>query len=202
MRKITILSMITLDGVMQAPGGPGEDESDGFQYGGWVAPFVDETYDRIVQKELEPSDYLLGRKTFEIWAAYWPKHADMWPGINTGRKYVVSRTLRETDPLLTGWANSECLHDIDAIRKLKDSDGPPLQVWGSSILVQALLQHGLADEIRLKIHPVLLGKGKKLFNDAALPLAFTLTETMTTPKGVIIAVYRRAGEVRTGNMAE
>src|SRR6476620_9539026 len=103
MRKIIVLSMITLDGVMQAPGGPEEDPSEGFEYGGWVAPFGDEVYNEAVRKELQPADYLLGRKTFEIWAAYWPEHASFWPGINEGMKYVFSKNLKNSDSIITGW---------------------------------------------------------------------------------------------------
>jgi dihydrofolate reductase len=190
--------MISLDGVMQAPGGPKEDTSGGFQYGGWVAPFSDEVYDKVVKEELEPiSDYLLGRKTFDIWVDYWPKHADMWPGINSGTKYVLSNTVDASD-----WQPSVFLKSVDDIKKVKASAGPDIQVWGSSQLVQLLLHHDLVDELRLKIHPLLLGKGKKLFTDSAIPAAFTLAESTVTPGGVIIASYKRAGEVMTGNAAE
>ena len=187
--------MITLDGVMQAPGGPKEDTSGGFKYGGWVAPYSDEVYDSVVQKELEPADYLLGRKTFEIWADYWPEHADFWPGINEGTKYVMSKTIKKSD-----WKNSVFLKSVAAIKKLKNSTGADLQVWGSSELIQLLLKHDLVDELRLKIHPLLLGKGKKLFGKGIIPAAFTLTERIVTPGGVIIVHYKRAGEVKTGTV--
>lgn len=192
--------MITLDGVLQAPGGPGEDPSNGFRYGGWVAPYSDEAYDAVVQKELQPSDYLLGRKTFEIWASYWPQHGDFWPGINEGAKYVFSKALNSHDPLVTGWKGSTVVRNLAAIKKLKASAGADLQVWGSSELVQLLLKNDLVDELRLKIHPLTLGKGKKLFGKGTVPAAFTLTESLVTPSGVIIATYKRAGDVQTGTV--
>src|SRR6476619_4714742 len=189
MRKIIVLSMITLDGVMQAPGGPQEDTSGGFEWGGWVAQYSDEVYREVVNKELEPADYLLGRKTFEIWADYWPKHGDFWPGINEGTKYVFSKKLKKSDKLITGWKHSVLVNKAKDIKKLKASDGPDIQVWGSSELIQLLLKHDLVDELRLKIHPITLGKGKKLFRDGTIPAAFTLTDSLVTPKGVIIASY-------------
>jgi len=188
--------MITLDGVMQAPGAPGEDTSGGFQYGGWVAPYDDEVYDKVVEKELEePADYLLGRKTFEIWENYWPAHADFWPGINDGTKYVLSETREKSD-----WKNSVFLNSLADVSSLKNSTGPDLQVWGSSEIIHLLLENDLVDEIKLKIHPLTLGKGKKLFGNSAIPAAFALIETLTTPGGVIIAHYKRAGEVKTGTV--
>src|SRR3954462_10636210 len=132
MRKIVVLMMITLDGVMQAPGGPEEDKSGGFKYGGWTAPYGDEGYGKGGQKELKRADYLLGRKTFEIWANYWPKHGDFWPGINEGTKYVLSKSMKKSDPIVTGWKNSVVIKNISDIRELKNSKGPDIQVWGSS----------------------------------------------------------------------
>ena len=192
--------MISLDGVMQAPGGPKEDISGGFKYGGWTAPYGDEIYGKVVQKELEPADYLLGRKTFSIWADYWPDHGDFWPGINKGTKYVFSKSLKKSDPLITGWKNSVLLKNLGDIKKLKDSKGADIQVWGSSELVKLLLKHDLVDELRLKIHPLTLGKGKKILHKGTIPAAFTLTESMVTSTGVIIASYKRAGEVKTGTV--
>ena len=193
--------MITLDGVMQAPGGPEEDTSGGFKYGGWTAPYGDEAYGKIVQKELEqPSDYLLGRKTFEIWANYWPQHGDFWPGINEGTKYVISKSMKKSDPLVTGWKNSVLIKNLADIKKLKNSKGSDIQVWGSSKLIQLLLKNDLADELRLKIHPLTLSKGKKLFDNGTIPAAFKLTESIVTSKGVIIVSYKRAGKVKTGNV--
>jgi len=200
MRKIIVLSMITLDGVMQAPGGPKEDTSGGFKYGGWTAPLGDEEYGRVVKKELQQrTDYLLGRKTFEIWADYWPKHGDFWPHINVGTKYVVSKKLKKSSTLVTGWENSVLLKNVAEIKKLKQSKGADIQVWGSSKLIQLLLKHDLVDELRLKIHPLTLGKGKKLFDGGPIPASFKLTESSITSTGVIIAYYARAGKVKTGN---
>jgi dihydrofolate reductase len=194
MRKIIVLSMITLDGVMQAPGGPAEDVSGGFKYGGWTAPYGDEAYGKAVQKELKQrADYLLGRKTFDIWEDYWPQHAEYWPGINDGTKYVLSKTRKKSD-----WKNTVFIKNLADIKKLKKSNGPDIHVWGSSKIVQLLLKHDLVDELCLKIHPLTLGKGKKLFDDGAIPAAFTLTESSVTTTGVIIANYKRAGEVKTG----
>src|SRR6266702_4416774 len=166
MRKIIVLSMITLDGVMQAPGGPEEDKSGGFKYGGWTAPYSDEVYGKVLEKELKSADYLLGRKTFEIWAPYWPEHSDFWADI----------------------------------KKLKNSKGSDIQVWGSGKLIQLLLKNDLVDELWLKIHPLTLGKGKKLFDNGTIPAAFTLIESSVTPSGVIIANYKRAGKVKTGTV--
>lgn len=186
--------MITLDGVMQAPGGRGEDPSNHFEYGGWTAPYGDEAYGKLMQEELaQPVDYLLGRKTFDIWEGYWPQHGDFWPRINEGTKYVLSNTRNTSD-----WQPTEFIRSLDDIRKLKQSAGADIQVWGSSALIHLLLQHDLVDELRLKIYPVLLGKGKKLFDDSAMPAAFTLTGSTVTSTGVILANYTRAGEVKTG----
>ena len=198
MRKIIVLSMITLDGVMQAPGGPKEDRSGGFKYGGWVSPFSDEVYSKVVQTELKPADYLLGRKTFEIWAPYWPEHGDFWPGINKGTKYVFSKKMKKSDPLITGWEKSVLVKNLADIKKLKKSKGPDLQVWGSGELVQLLLKNDLVDDLRLKIHPLTLGKGKKLFESGTIPATFKLMESIITSTGVIIVHYKRAGKVKTG----
>jgi len=200
MRKIVVLSMITLDGVMQAPGGPKEDTSGGFKYGGWTAPYSDEVFNKVMQKELEPADYLLGRKTFKIWAGYWPEHGEFWPGINEGTKYVFSKSMKKQDPLVTGWKNSVVIKTPAGIKAIKNTKGPDIQVWGSSELIQLLLKNDLVDELKLKIYPLILGKGKKLFDNGAIPAAFTLTESIVTPSGVIIASYKRAGKVKTGNV--
>src|SRR5678816_3470921 len=197
MRKIIVLSMITLDGVMQAPGGPEEDRSGGFKYGGWTEPYGDEVYGEVVQKELQqPADYLLGRKTFDIWEGYWPEHADFWPGINDGTKYVLSKTRKKSD-----WKNSVFLKSLADIKKLKQSKGSDIQVWGSSKLIQLLLKNDLVDELRLKIRPLTLGKGKKLFDNGPIPAAFTLTESIVTSTGVIIASYNRACLLYTSDAA-
>ena len=192
--------MITLDGVMQAPGGPQEDKSGGFKYGGWTVSYGDEAYNKAVEKELQPADYLLGRKTYKIWADYWPKHADVWPGINDGTKYVLSKTMKKSNPTVTGWKNSVVIKSLADIKKVKNSNGLDIHVWGSSELIQLLLKNDLVDELRLKIHPLTLGKGKKLFDDGAYPAAFRLTESTVTTTGVILANYKRAGNVKTGNV--
>lgn len=187
--------MITLDGVMQGPGGPKEDRSGGFKYGGWTAPYSDEAYSKAVEKELQPADYLLGRKTFDIWESYWPKHVDFWPGINDGTKYVMSKTRKKSD-----WKNSIFLKSLADIKKVKKSKGSDIQVWGSSRLIQLLLKNDLVDELRLKIHPLTLGRGKKLFDNGVVPAAFTLVENSITTTGVILVSYKRTGKVKTGTV--
>jgi len=193
MRKIIVLEFITLDGVIQAPGGPKEDTSGGFKYGGWCAPFSDDVSGKILKKQLKAADLLLGRKTFDIWEDYWPKHADFWPGINDVTKYVLSKTKKKS-----AWKNSVFLKSLAGIKKLKESKGTDIKVWGSSKLVKLLLKHDLVDELWLKIHPVILGKGKKLFDNGIVPAAFTVTESTVTPTGVIYINYKRAGKVKTG----
>jgi dihydrofolate reductase len=195
MRKIIVLSFISLDGVMQAPGGPEEDTAGGFKYGGWMAPYFDEAYGKIMGKQMKPADLLLGRKTFDIFAGYWPEHENIWPGINDVTKYVMSKTKKKSD-----WGNSVFLKSLAEIKKLKKSEGSDIQVYGSSELIQLLLKNDLVDELWLKIHPLTLGKGKKLFDNGSIPAAFTLTESSVTPSGVIIANYKRAGKVKTGTV--
>ncbi len=193
MRKIRVISMITLDGVLQAPGNPEEDRSGDFNYGGWTAPYFDDKYGKVMEKQMKPAEYLLGRKTFENWENYWPEHADNWPGINTGTKYILSNTRTKTD-----WKNTIFLKSPADIKKLKNSEGSDLQVWGSGKLIQLLLKNDLVDELMLIIYPLTLGAGKKLFDGGAIPAAFALTESTVTPSGVMIANYKRAGEVKTG----
>lgn len=198
MRKIIVLSFISLDGVMQAPGGPGEDPSGDFAYGGWVAPYfaeADEAAGEMMARQLQPADLLLGRKTYEIFAGYWPEHADQWPGINDVTKYVVSTTRRSSD-----WQNTVFLDSVDEVAALKDTEGAPIQVHGSSELVQLLLSHDLVDELWLKIFPLTLGQGKRLFGEGVIPAAFTLTESLVTSNGVIFANYKRDGDIRTGTI--
>ncbi len=198
MRKIIVLSFITLDGVMQAPGGPDEDTSSGFKYGGWTAPYfyeADEAAGELMVKQMKSADLLLGRKTFEIFAAYWPEHADYWPGVNDVTKYVMSNTMDKSD-----WQNSVFLKSVDDIKKLKDSEGSDIQVHGSGNLTQTLLKHDLVDELWLKTFPITLGVGKRLFGEGTIPAAFTLTESLVTSNGVIFANYKRAGEVKTGTV--
>ena len=187
--------MITLDGVMQAPGGPEEDRSGVFKYGGWSAPYGDEVGGKVVQNQMQPADYLLGRKTFEIFASFWPEHAAIWPGINDGTKYVMSKTMKKSD-----WKNTVFLESLADIKKLRNSEGSDIQVWGSSKLIQLLLKNDLVDELWLKIYPVTLGKGKKLFDKGTIPAALKLTESLVTSTGVITANYKRAGKVQTGTI--
>jgi dihydrofolate reductase len=192
MRKIIVSPYITLDGVVQAPGGGEED----FKYGGWSAPYYDEALDQIAEKQKQPAkDLLLARKTFEMFASFWPEHEDIWPGINDVTKYVVSKTMKKSD-----WKNSVFLESVEDIEKLKNSDGSDLLVSGSGTLVQTLLKHDLVDELWLLIHPLTLGTGKKLFDNGTIPAAFSLVESTATPSGVIVANYKRAGEVKTGTM--
>src|SRR5689334_5474684 len=200
MRKVIVLEFITLDGVMQAPGGPEEDPSGGFEFGGWSAPYSDEESGQLMKRQMAPADLLLGRKTFEIFANYWPDHKEIWPGIMDVNKYVLSNTIKESDPIVTRWKNSNILKNLEAIQKLKNSTGSDIKVWGSGKLAQLLLANDLVDELLLKIYPLTLGKGKKLFGDSAIPAAFTLTESVVTSTGVIFANYKRAGKVRTGTV--
>jgi dihydrofolate reductase len=196
-RKINVLTFLSLDGVMQAPGGPEEDTSGGFKYGGWTFPYFDDAAGKIMADQMkQPFSLLLGRKTFEIFSAYWPLHADQWPGINEAPKYVVSKTLTKSD-----WSNSVFINDnvVAELKKLKDSSGPDMQVYGSGNLIQSLLEHDLIDELWLKIFPVTLGSGKRLFDTGTIPAAFTLVTSQTTPSGVIFANFKRAGEVKTGS---
>ncbi len=190
--------MVSLDGVMQAPGGPKEDTSGRFKWGGWTASYGDAAYGKAVQKELKSTvEYLLGRKTFEIWENYWPQHGDFWPGINSGKKHVLSASRKSSD-----WHNTVFLKNVGAIKKLKNTEGPDIHVWGSSEVVHLLLKHDLVDELRLKIHPLVLGNGKKLFDNTAAAGAFTLIDSKVTSKGVILANYKRSGAVETGNVGE
>lgn len=195
MRKIIVLSMISLDGVMQGPGGPKEDTSGSFQFGGWTAPYTDEAFGKAMQEELKPAEYLLGRKTFDIWEDYWPHHGDFWPAINDGTKYILSNTRNKSE-----WKNSVFITNVEDIKKLKNSEGLDIHVWGSSEVVHLLLQHDLVDELRLKIYPLTLGKGKKLFDNNSYPAAFTLSDSTVTTTGVILANYKRSGEVKTGSV--
>lgn len=195
MRKIIVISMISLDGVLQAPGGPEEDTAGGFKYGGWTAAYGDEVFSKALEKEMKPADLLLGRKTFEIWENFWPKHADAWPGINDATKYVVSTKLKKSD-----WRNSVFLKNIDDIKKLKNSDGSDIHVWGSGKLIQSLFENDLVDELWLKIYPLTLGKGKKLFAEGTVPAAFKLLEGTITPSGVILANYKKSGKIKAGSV--
>lgn len=196
MRKIIVLSFISLDGIMQAPGGPEEDTSGGFKYGGWTFPYFDEAAGRVMERQMQPTDYLFGRKTFDIFESYWqkPEHVSDWPGVNTGMKYVMSTTRDSSD-----WQNTTFIRTVDEIKELKNSDGPDLQVHGSGEMIQTLLTNDLVDELWLKTFPVTLGSGKKLFASGTIPAAFELAEHTVTPTGVIFATYIRDGEVKTGS---
>ena len=193
MRKIIVLAFITLDGVIQSPGTIKEDPSGGFLFGGWSSPYDYEVAGHLMEKQLEPADLLLGRKTFELFESYWVAHADYWPNYQEVTKYAFSSTLKSA-----GWKNSVILESLSDIAKLKNTGDADLKVWGSSELVQLLLEHELVDELWLNIHPIILGKGKKLFNDAASPAAFTLMESVVTETGVIMAHYKRERALRLG----
>jgi dihydrofolate reductase len=201
MRKLVVNTFTTLDGVMQAPGGPEEDTAGGFEHGGWSFGYWDEPMGEWMGEFMgKPFDLVLGRKTYEIFAAYWPQAGDA-PGaeqLNRATKYVASRTLESVD-----WENSRLLEGdaADAVARLKEQDGPELQVHGSSNLIQTLLQQALIDEFRVWIFPVVLGSGKRLFGDGTLPAGLELVDSKTSTTGVIFATYAPAGEPRYGSFA-
>jgi len=200
MRKLIVLEHISLDGVIQAPGGPDEDTSDGFAYGGWAAPYHDhdEAIETALNKMLNmPLDLLLGRKTFDIWEAFWPQHGDIWPGVNTATKYVASNTKTSSD-----WQPSVFLNgDIaEKVAKIKQQEGPDLHVWGSGDLLQTLIKHDLVDTFWLMIFPITLGDGKRLFAEGTIPAAFKVTESIVGSNGVIVVNYERAGAITTGSL--
>jgi dihydrofolate reductase len=197
MRPIIVLTFVSLDGVMQGPGGPSEDASGNFTYGGWTVPYFDEFLGNVMTQQMsQPFDLLLGRKTFEIFASYWPHHAEEGPEINRATKYVASNTLTSHE-----WSKSVFLKGnvADEIKKLKSEDGPDLQVHGSSQLIQTLMEHDLVDEFWLKIFPVTLGIGKRLFANGTIPASYTLVDSKTSPSGVTVVTLRRAGELKTGS---
>ena len=196
MRRLIVLEHISLDGVIQAPGGPDEDTSGGFAYGGWIAPYSDEILGTLLRRQMNmPFDLLLGRKTFEIWASFWPHHADEWPGVNPATKYVASNTLTSHE-----WQPSVFLNgDIaEKVTKIKQGQGPDLHVWGSGDLLQTLMKHDLVDAFWLMIYPVTLGSGKRLFAGGTIPAAFKVTESQVGSNGVIVANYERSVAIRTG----
>ena len=194
MREVVVLTFVSLDGVMQAPGGKGEDPSGGFDLEGWTVPYFDEVGSNEMARQMgQPFDLLLGRKTYEIFASYWP-HRDS--PFNRAKKYVVSNEAINTDWEETIQIKGDVVAEIE---KLKQQDGPVLQVHGSSNLIQTLLANDLADELWLKVYPVTLGKGKRLFGEGTIPAAFKLTDSKISPSGVIIASYRRDGEVKLGS---
>jgi dihydrofolate reductase len=197
MRKLAVLTFVSLDGVMQAPGGKGEDPSGGFDLEGWTVPYFDDAVGSEMAKQMsQPFDLLLGRKTYEIFATYWPNQGDDNP-INKATKYVVSN-----EAINTEWEETIQIDGdvVAAVEKLKQQDGPTLQVHGSSSLIQTLLANDLVDELWLKVFPVALGQGKRLFGEGTIPGAFKLTESETSPSGVIIASYERDGEVQLGSL--
>ncbi len=198
MRKVIVLEHISLDGVIQAPGGPEEDTSGGFAYGGWISSYGDAIVGAALRRQMNSSfDLLVGRKTFEIWEPYWPHHGDIWANVNTATKYVASntRTSSEWQPsvFLSGDIASE-------VRKLKQQNGPDLHVWGSGNLLQTLIRHDLVDVFWLMIYPVTLGSGKKLFADGTIPAAFKVTESLVGSSGVIVVNYERAGAVASASL--
>jgi dihydrofolate reductase len=200
MRKIIVQEFITLDGVMQAPGGPEEDESGQFIYGGWTAPYfqeADAAAGEFMTKWMESTDLLLGRKTYDIFSDYWPAHEDMWPGIQDVTKYVMSDTLLENS---TAWRNVTFLSNVDDLKRLKEADGGDIKVHGSGNLAQTLFKYDLVDELHLMTFPITLGTGKRLFGDGTIALAFDLIDSLVTPNGVIFANYKRGGEVKTGRV--
>jgi dihydrofolate reductase len=200
MRKIVVLSFVTLDGIMQAPGGPEEDPTGGFGYGGWMAGYFDDFLSKVMGEQTsKPFDLLLGRKTYEIFAAHWPYAKDDDPfaaKLNNAKKYVASKTLGKLE-----WNNSILLKGdiVQEIRKLKEQDGPNLQVHGSGNLIQTLLKHDLVDELWLKIAPITAGRGKRLFAEGTIPAGFKLIDNKASTTGVIIATYEREGEIKTGS---
>lgn len=199
MRKIIVLEHITLDGVIQSGGGPDEDTSGGFEFGGWAAPYDDDAIGGAIKKMLDaPLDLLLGRKTFDIWENFWPHHSDFWPGVMTATKYVASNTRDSSDWQPTVFLGGDI---VEKVAELKQQDGPDLHIWGSGDLLQTLMKHDLVDTYWLIIYPITLGSGKRLWTDGAIPAAFKLTESTIAPNGVIQVTYERAGDVKTGRVS-
>ncbi len=200
MRKIIVLSFITLDGVMQAPGGPDEDPSNSFPYGGWSVPFWDDVIEKEMGKQMSGDFHLLlGRKTYDVFAANWPQ-IDPENIINKTTKYVVTHNPLPQETV--NWKNSVLLDGdiIEKIKRLKEEQvGPDLQVHGSSQLIQTLLENDLVDEFWLKVYPITLGKGKRLFGEGTIPAAFTVNQCKLTPSGIVILNYVRSGQVQQGS---
>jgi dihydrofolate reductase len=198
MRKVIVLEFITLDGVIQAGGGPEEDTSGGFAYGGWQAPYSDDVLGTVMKRQMNmPFDLLLWRTTFDIWASYWPHHADIWPGVNPATKYVASNTITSH-----AWQPSVFLGGdiVEKINNLKQTQGPDLHVYGSANLVQTLMKHDVVDAFWLKIYPLTLGSGKRLFAEGTIPAAFKVTESTVSSTGVILVNYERAGAIPTSTV--
>lgn len=199
MRKVIALEFITLDGVIQAGGGPEEDTSGGFAYGGWQVPYSDDVLGTVMNKQMNlPFALLLGRKTFENWASYWPQHADIWPGVNPAIKYVASNTMTSSEWQPTVFLSGDI---AEKVSQLKQQPGPDLHVYGSANLLQTLMKHDLVDAFWLKIYPLTLGSGKRLFTDGTIPAAFKVTESQVSPSGIILVNYERAGAVATGTVS-
>ena len=201
--RLTVTTFLTLDGVMQAPGGPEEDRSDGFEHGGWSFPYADEDFGRLVTGWFAEADaFLLGRRTYEIFAAFWPRvteEADpVASRLNTLPKYVASRTLRSLS-----WQGAEPLDGEvpDAVARLKAQPGRELQVHGSGELLQTLMANDLVDEYRLFVYPVVVGSGRRLFREGGTPRSLELAESTTTSAGVVVATYRRGGPLVTGTFS-
>ncbi|MDX2075541.1 MAG: dihydrofolate reductase family protein [bacterium] len=197
MRKVIAVLHISLDGIIQAPGGPEEDTSEGFPYGGWIAPYSDVVVGTAIRAQMNMSfDLLLGRKTYDIWEPYWSQHGDIWQNVNTATKYVASNTRTSGD-----WHPAMFLGgDIaEKVAQLKQQDAPDLHVYGSGNLLQTLIKHDLVDAYWLKIYPVTLGSGKRLFADGTIPAAFKVTDSKIGTSGIIVVNYERAGDVITGS---
>lgn len=194
MRKVIVLEHVSLDGVIQAPGGPDEDTSGGFAHGGWTSPYSDAVLGTLLRRQTNlPFDLLLGRRTFEVWARYWPHHGDAWPAVNAATKYVASNTMTSHE-----WQPSVFLNgDIaEKITTIKQQPHPDLHVWGSGNLVQTLMQHDLVDAFWLMIYPVTLGEGKRLFAEGTVPAAFNVTDSTVTPTGIIVVNHERRGTLK------
>lgn len=200
MRRLVVLEFVTLDGVIQAPGGPDEDRDGGFAHGGWIAPYADPVQSALIRRQMDlPFDLLLGRRTFEIWAPYWPQHPNVWPGAMKATKYVASTTLTAHPWGPNAFLSGDVAGQVAA---LKRQPGPDLHVYGSATLVETLLAHDLVDALWLRIHPITLGAGKRLFAGGSVPMAFALTESVVTPKGVILASFERTGALGGGATPE
>ncbi|MFZ4828400.1 MAG: dihydrofolate reductase family protein [Phototrophicaceae bacterium] len=189
MRKIIVVAHLSLDGVLQAPGGAQEDTSDGFTQGGWIGHYADEVLGQVIRSQMNtPFDLLIGRKTYDIWAPYWIHHGDIWQSVNTATKYVASNTLTVAEWQPTVILNGDIASKISEI---KQQEGADLHVYGSGNLLQTLFKHDLVDALWLKIYPLTLGKGKRLFADGTIPMKFSMTESKVSSKGVIIVNYER-----------
>lgn len=191
MRKLIVISHLSLDGVIQSMGGAEEDTSGGFAYGGWVTRYSDDVLGTVIRREMNlPFDLLIGRKTFDIWAPYWPQHGDIWPNVNSATKYIASNTITSHEWQPTVFLGGDI---AEKIRQIKQAAGADLHVYGSGNLIQTLLKHDLVDALWLKIYPLTLGSGKRLFADGISPTAFKVTDSQVSPSGVMIVNYERTG---------